>query len=138
MRKLIGLAVGLVLGTLLCGAGGCVAHGVHMVNKTGRTLNVEYIRVNKDGTLTEPYSRALLSPDAEFNHHPPIGDGYVGERVRFALTENAEVPGNSILVHMPDNKTREFDIVYTSGRLYIREYKKGRDWSQVGEPGHDD
>jgi hypothetical protein len=34
---------------------------------------------------------------------------------------------------MPETKTRDFDVEYTAGRLFIREYKKGRDWSKSGE-----
>lgn len=111
----------------------CVSHGVEMVNKTGRTLNVEYLHLKKDGTLA-PYSKAILVPNGQLKHHPPIGDGYVGERVRLLVSDAPDEQGHSILLHIPDNRTRDFDIEYAAGRLFIREFKKGRDWSQTGEP----
>ena len=125
----------LLAATLLClPLAGCIAHGVEMVNKTGRTLKVESLRLNNDGTLTEPYSTSILVPEGQLKHHPPVEKGYAGERVRLSIADSPETPGHSVLLHMPDRKTRDFDIEYIAGRLYIREYKKGRDWSQVGEP----
>lgn len=112
----------------------CVATGVQMVNKTGRTLTVEYLNLKKDGTLAAPYSTAVLVDGGQLKHHPPIGDGYVGERVRLVVREAPDVPGHSILLHVPEKKTRDFDVEYTAGRLFIREYKKGRDASKTGEP----
>lgn len=113
---------------------GCSVHGVDMVNKTGQTLTVEYLHLKKDGTLTAPYSKAVLVPNGQLKHYPPIGDGYVGERVRLLVADAPDVQGHSILLHVPDNKSREFDIEYTAGRLFIREFKKGRDWAQTGDP----
>lgn len=135
VKKTIGalsrLAMAAAVGVALAG---CNVHGVQMVNKTGRTLNVEYLHLNKDGSLSGPYSRAILPAEGQLKHHPPIEGGYVGERVRVAVADSPDVEGHSILLHVPEKKTRDFDIEYTAGRLFIREYKKGRDWSKTGEP----
>lgn len=117
---------------------GCNTPGVQMVNRTGRTLNVEYLNLNKDGTLTSPYSVAILVPNGQLKHHPPISDGFVGERVRLVIADSPDVQGHSILLHIPDKKSRDFDVEYTAGRLFIREYKRGRDWNQTGDPNWGD
>ena len=112
----------------------CISHGVEMVNKTGKTLTVEYVHLKNDGSLTAPYSTAILVPGGQLKHHPPAEAGFAGERIRLVVAEAPDVQGHSILLHMPDTKTRDFDVEYNAGRLYIREYKKGRDWSQTGDP----
>ncbi len=117
----------------VCLPGCMMPHGVEMTNKTGKSLTVEYLHLLKDGSLS-PYSSAILAPGGQLRHHPPIADGYVGERVRLLVPDSPEVSGHSILLHIPDNRTRDFDVEYTAGRLFIREYKKGRDWAQTGDP----
>lgn len=131
MRMLIQLVACVVLCLPLAA---CTASGVKMMNKTGKTLNVEYLHLKKDGTLSAPYSTAVLVPEGQLKHFPPIGDGYVGERVRLLVADAPDVQGHSILLHIPDGKSRDFDVEYTAGRLFIREFKKGRDWSKTGDP----
>ncbi len=112
----------------------CTSHGVEMVNKTGRTLTVECLHVQKDGALTAPYATSVLVPEGQIKLHPAGGDGFAGERVRVLVADAPETPGHSILLHIPSTKTRDFDVEYIAGRLYIREFKKGRDWSETGDP----
>lgn len=114
--------------------GGCITpHGVQMVNKTGRVLTVEYLQVSKDGS-TSAYSTAVLAPDGQLKHHPPAPEGFQAERVRLAVADAPNELGHSIVLHIPDGRSRDYDIQYVSGRLVAREHKKGRDWSRTGEP----
>jgi hypothetical protein len=113
---------------------GCITpQGVQMVNKTGRVLTVEYLHVHKDGS-TSAYSTAMLAPEGQLKHHPPAPEGFQAERVRLAVADAPNEIGHSLVLHIPDGRTRDFDIQYVSGRLVAREHRKGRDHTRTGEP----
>lgn len=123
---------------LLCAASltasGCITpHGVQVMNQTGRVLRVEYLQVHKDGS-TSAYSTAVLAPDGQLKHHPPSPEGFQTERVRLAVADSPDELGHSVVLHIPEGRTRDFDVRYVAGRLVVREHKKGRDWQRTGEP----
>lgn len=113
---------------------GCITpHGVQVMNQTGRVLTVEYLHVHKDGS-TSAYSTAVLAPDGQLKHHPPSPEGFQAERVRLAVADAPDEIGHSLVLHIPEGRTRDFDIQYVSGRLVAREHRKGRDHTRTGEP----
>lgn len=104
---------------------GC-AHppGVDVMNKTGQTLNVEYMSVTSDGSA-QTYSRGVVSNESNVLYRVDQTDND-GVRIRFSLPNAPEADGTFIVLNPPKNQTKYYDLEYTAGRLVARERKKGQ------------
>ena len=117
----------------LCAAsaflGGCVApRGVDVNNNTGRTIKVEYMTVKADGS-TQIYSEGMVSAASNVTYKVEE-EGSNGVRIKFSLPEAPEDPGSQVILKMPENQTRYYNLEYISGRLVAREQKKWRNENQ--------
>lgn len=111
---------------VLClGVGGCaMPPGVDVTNKTGEVLNVEYMVVKGDGSTTT-YSKGVVSKGSNVTYKVDVS-GSDGVRVRFSLPDAPVDDATSVLLKVPNNQTRYYDLEYISGRLVAREFKTTR------------
>ena len=115
-----------LLGASLLGGCGATTHGFDVVNKTGETLNVEYLEVSTDGTA-KVYSTGVLSKSGEFSNKVDSEEVGSGKRVRFSLPEDSLIEGHSVTLQIREGRSRSYDLKVVNGRLIASELKKGRE-----------
>lgn len=119
----------LVLACLAGGAMGLASctgpvHGVVVTNQTDRIVRAELLQLRKDGEMTS-YSTQTIGLGAEFKNMVAADDYRRGMRVRFTLADQRVEDGNSVMLNLPDNRNRVYDLVLLGARLSAREQVKG-------------
>jgi hypothetical protein len=124
MRQLV------ISAMLVCGAMGLAscsgpAHGVVVTNSTDRIVKAQLLQLRKDGEMTV-YSSQIVGVGGEFRNLVDPDDYRRGMRVRFLLADQTVDDGNSVMLNLPSDKDRLYDLVLVGPRLSARELVGGK------------
>jgi hypothetical protein len=119
----------LVLPAVLVGMMGVAScsgptHGVAVTNQTDRIVKAELLQLRKDGEMTV-YSTQTIGLGGEFRNMVAADDYRRGMRVRFRLADQGLEEQNWVMLNLPDNRDRVYDLVLIGPRLSAREMVKG-------------
>lgn len=116
-----------VLSGLASGLTGCSTgvHGVTVNNSTDRIVRVELMQLRKDGEMTA-YSTQTVGPGGEFKHMVDDEERRPGMRARFTLADQKPEEGNWVMLNMPKDRDRAYDLRLLGSRLTAQEQTKNR------------
>lgn len=126
MRQAVRILILACLGGGAIGMASCSGpvHGVAVTNQTDRIVRAELLQLRKDGEMAV-YSTQMIGLGAEFKNMVAADDYRRGMRVRFMLADQTAIDGNTVLLNLPDNRNRVYDLVLVGPRLIAREHPKG-------------
>ena len=106
-------------------------HGVEISNSTDRVVRVELLLLKKDGELSV-YSTQTLSPGGDFKHKVDDDDRRPGMRVRMTLADQTLSDSNWVMLNLPTNHDRAYDLEIVGNQLTAKETtRKPRNRSTV-------
>lgn len=128
VRRLAGgIAMGAVavLAGMTSGMSGCAkGRGVEVYNATDHVINVEQLTVDSSGETTV-YATAILNRDGTFSNKMETAVRGQLMRARFTLTEDIADENNWVMINLPADKNRYFDLVLQGTKLRVVENTRG-------------
>ncbi len=119
------ISASLLAALALLPACGASVHGLELNNTTDRIVRVELLQLRKTGDMTV-YSTQTLSPGGMFKNKVEEEERRPGMRVRVMLADQKVEDANWILLNLPQDHDRTYDLALSGIRLTAREQTKNR------------
>lgn len=124
--RLSGLVMFAAMTAAVATTGGCAeTHGVDVYNATGEIVTVEMLSHDAAGTMTV-YSTGTINRDSTFTNRMESPVRGQALRARFMLEGQSLADENWVMLNLPDNSTRFYQLELVDGRLKAVTQKRGR------------